>query len=270
MHRKGSVSVLWCALILSIAGCAAEKAAPVQGPTGYLPKEALPNSLALLPPPPAAGSAALAQDEDVHKSAAAFRDTSRYRLAALDADLTSPRAASAFACTLGSPIDEQQTPRLYRLMQRTLMDAGASTAGAKNRYMRTRPFVAHEEPTCAPQDEARLRTNGSYPSGHTTIGWAWALVRAEVDPARADAILARGRSFGESRLVCNVHWQSDVLEGRVMGAAVVAQLHTAAEFRQDIEAARHELATARAKGLSPDRDCGSEVEALTQKIPGVL
>ena len=30
---------------------------------GYLPPKALPNSLALIPPPPAAGSAALAYDE---------------------------------------------------------------------------------------------------------------------------------------------------------------------------------------------------------------
>ncbi|MGB6379171.1 MAG: acid phosphatase, partial [Syntrophobacteria bacterium] len=34
---------------------------------GYLQPEALPNSLALLPPPPAAGSAALALDEDVSR-----------------------------------------------------------------------------------------------------------------------------------------------------------------------------------------------------------
>jgi len=87
---------------------------------------------------------------------------------------------------------------------------------------------------------------------------------------RADAILARGRSFGESRLVCNVHWQSDVLEGRVIGAAVAAQLHTVAEFRQDVEAARRELTKVRSKGLAPGRDCGLEAEALVQKIPGVL
>ncbi len=71
-------------------------------------------------------------------------------------------------------------------------------------------------------------------------------------------------------MVCNVHWQSDVLEGMVLGAAVVARMHTADEFRQDVEAARDELATVRAKGLAPDRDCASEVAALAQKIPGIL
>jgi acid phosphatase (class A) len=121
-----------------------------------------------------------------------------------------------------------------------------------------------------PQDEARLRTNGSYPSGHATIGWIWALVLAEVDPVHANVILARGRSYGESRLVCNVHWQSDIIEGRFLGAAVVSQEQGVAEFRADVEAARRELADARAKQLTPSRDCAAEAEALMQKIPGVL
>jgi acid phosphatase (class A) len=237
---------------------------------GYLAKESIPDSLLLLPPPPETGSAALAHDEEVHKNASALRDTPRYRLAALDAELVFPRAADAFACTLGVPVDMEHTPRLYQLLARTETDAGSSTAGVKNRYMRKRPFVVHDEPTCAPGDEAHLRTNGSYPSGHTTLGWAWALVLAQVDPSRANAILARGRSFGESRLVCNVHWQSDILEGRFMGASVVSQLNTVAEFRKDVAAASAELVKVRAQGLQPARDCAMEATALTQKIPGVF
>ena len=272
-------SILILGLGLAAASCA--PAQPQKAPAGgmvsqfnaapgYLTKESVPDSLALLPPPPAEGSPALALDEEVHKSAAALRDTPRYRLAALDAELVFPKAADAFACTLGVPIDEQHTPRLYRLMQRILLDAVTATSGAKNKYMRARPFMVHREPSCKPEDEARLRTNGSYPSGHTTIGWAWALALAEVDPARHDAILARGRAYGESRLVCNVHWQSDIIEGRFLAAAVVSQEHAAAEFRADIEAARKEIAGARAKKLAPGRDCAAEAEALTQKIPGVL
>jgi acid phosphatase (class A) len=272
-------SVLACALVLSAAACApvpqaqnsgTSMVAPSGMAAGYLATEAIPDSLLLLPPPPEPSSAALAHDEEVHKNAAVLRGTPRYRLATMDAELNFPRAADTFACTLGIPIVADHTPRLYRLLQRTETDAVTSTAGAKNRYKRTRPFVVHDEPTCAPQDEARLRNNGSYPSGHATIGWAWALVLAEVDPAHADAILARGRSYGESRLVCNVHWQSDILEGRFMGSAVVSQLHGVAEFRHDIEAARKELTAIRSKGLPPGRDCAQEAAALMQKIPGVL
>ena len=104
--------------------------------------------------------------------------------------------------------------------------------------------------------------DGSYPSGHTALGWAWALVLTEIVPDRADAILARGRAFGESRVVCNVHWHSDVLEGRFMGAAAVARLHADPEFRSELEAAKAEYEAVRAKGLRPSRDCKAEAEAL--------
>jgi len=49
---------------------------------GYLSPKALPDSLALIPPPPAAGSAALALDEAVSQNSFALRDTPRWTLAA--------------------------------------------------------------------------------------------------------------------------------------------------------------------------------------------
>ena len=107
-----------------------------------------------------------------------------------------------------------------------------------------------------------LRNDGSYPSGHSAIGWAWALILAEAAPDRADAILARGRSFSQSRIVCNVHWLSDTEEGRMMGSAVVAKLHDNATFRADLDAARGEIAAARAAGHTPSRDCAQEASQL--------
>ena len=83
-----------------------------------------------------------------------------------------------------------------------------------------------------------LKDNGSYPSGHAAVGWAWALILSEIAPARNDAILARGRAFGQSRVICNVHWQSDVIEGRFIGAAVVARLHADPEFRTELKSAK--------------------------------
>jgi hypothetical protein len=108
--------------------------------------------------------------------------------------------------------------------------------------------------------------DGSYPSGHTAIGWAWALILTEIAPDRADAILARGRAFGESRVVCNVHWHSDVVEGRFVGAAAVARLHADPAFRADMEAAKLEVTAVRAKGLKPSCDCEAEAGALAQHL----
>ncbi len=61
---------------------------------------------------------------------------------------------------------------------------------------------------------------------------------------------------------CDVHWESDVIERRFLGAATQARLHADPTFMTDLEAAKAELATARAKNLSPQRDCKYEASVL--------
>lgn len=232
---------------------------------GYLPKEALPNSLDLLGPPPAAGSAALARDEEARAATIALRGSARAHLARLDADLQFPQPAQRFSCAMGIDITEAQTPHLYKLMQKVLTDAGLSTYGVKNTYNRVRPFVVHNEGTCFPEQETLLRSDGSYPSGHTAAGWAWALVLAEINPERANRLLRRGLEFGQSRVVCNAHWQSDVDAGRTMGAATVALLQNNPEFVADVDAARKEVQAAKAGHAAPGLDCVAEEAALSGK-----
>jgi acid phosphatase (class A) len=64
---------------------------------------------------------------------------------------------------------------------------------------------------------------------------------AEVFPEQANVILERGKQFGISRNVCNVHWHSDVVYGRMMGAAAVAVLHSNADFMIDLKVAKEEV-----------------------------
>ena len=171
---------------------------------------------------------------------------------------------------LGVRIDAERTPATYRLLRRSLIDAAMATRAAKEHYQRARPFVENGAPTCTPDDEAALRGNGSYPSGHVAIGWVWALVLTQAVPGHTEALIARGRSFGESRAVCNVHWQSDILAGRFMAAGTFARLQSDAAFRADVAAASVELAAARTRGQAPDRDCAAEAAALAIPLPGVL
>lgn len=229
---------------------------------GYLKQTELPDSLKLLGAPPAEGSGALARDEDARTATLPLRGKPRWDLARLDADLEFPQPAKNFSCAMGVDINEKTTPHLYRLMQKTLTDAGLSTYGVKNTYNRTRPFVVHNEGTCYPVQEPVLRTDGSYPSGHTAAGWAWALVLSEVDPEKTDALLKRGLEFGQSRVICDAHWQSDVDAGRIMGAATVAKLHGNAEFLTDVEAARKEVRAAKANNSSSKLSCAAENAAF--------
>ena len=155
---------------------------------------------------------------------------------------------------------------MYVLLRRTLTDAVLTTSPAKDHYKRKRPFQLNNEPMCAPEQKAHLESNGSYPSGHTTIGWAWALILSEIAPDKIDAILLRARIYGENRNICNHHWYSDVVWGYFTGAAIAARLNADAGFRADLEAARAELAAARAKGLKPTRDCNAEAAAMAIKL----
>jgi acid phosphatase (class A) len=226
---------------------------------GYLKPEQLPNSQAFLPPPPAAGSAALAADEEAYRSTRALRDTPRWAMAVKDADLTFPNAAATFSCALGMPISQEETPHLNMLLRRVRADASRANDKAKDLYKRKRPYVAHGDTSCTPQEKHK---DDSYPSGHTSIGWAWALVLAEIVPDRADAIFARGLAFGESRVVCGVHWKSDIDAGRVVGASAVSRLHGDPVFAAQLERARKEIEAARAAGARSPLDCAAEAKAL--------
>lgn len=268
---RSNIAALSAAVLL--AGCStAPTTAPADIPevrsgtgvlSGYLQRAALPDSLVLLPPPPAEGSAAMAADQAAFVASRTAPDAARWALAAADNELRFPQAASTFACALDLPIGETTTPHVNMLLRRTLADAGLATYRAKDHYQRQRPFVKNRVGTCAPHEEEKLAKDGSYPSGHSAAGWAWALVLTEVSPDRADRLLARGHAFGQSRVVCAVHWQSDVEAGRVVGAAAVARMHADPVFRAQLDAARAEVVKARAAGMSvPSAACSAEAAAL--------
>lgn len=225
---------------------------------GYLASDEVPDSLRFLPPPPAPGSAAQAADEAAYADTRALRGTPRWALAERDADLTFPNAAGAFSCALDVAISAEATPHLNMLLRRIRTDASRANDSAKRHYQRQRPYLAHGDSSCTPQ--AKLK-NDSYPSGHTSIGWAWALALAEIVPDRANAVFARGYAYGESRVICGVHWKSDTDAGRLVGAATIARLHANPVFQEQLALARQEIAAARTAGQHTPRDCAGEAAA---------
>ncbi len=233
---------------------------PSRLPQGYLSSAAPADSVLLSPAPPAAGSVAEARDVEASKAALALKGGPRWDLATVDADLWRPDVTSTFSCAAGRDISAQATPATDKLLRKTFADLGLSTAAIKKKYQRGRPFMANGQPTCTPDMEPILRKDGSYPSGHSAIGYGWALILAELLPDHANAIVARGRAFGDSRRICNAHWLSDTEEGRIAASAVVARLHADPAFRADLEAARAELAALPAKPST--RDCAAETSAL--------
>lgn len=228
--------------------------------SGYLDSGKLPNVTLWLPAAPAHGSAAEAADIEVFNDTRAQLQTPRGQQAAEDDVFDPPQVVTRFSDALGFKPDAGKLPRLLAMMTKAQADANALVAPIKHPVAeggRVRPFVAFSgAPTCLnPVDMAghrdsdlntfHLAASGSYPSTHALIGLLWAMTLAEALPERADALLARGLSFGESRVVCGFHYASDVEAGRLAAAALYARLHADAGFVKDFAAVRKELAKAR-------------------------
>jgi acid phosphatase (class A) len=209
---------------------------------GYLSEEEMPSSLLLLSPPPESTTMIFERDVEHAKKSTESKDIVRFMQAASDANLSFPAAVKAFDSTLDIEISEAKTPKLYVFMRRVMTDAGLSTYAAKNHYNRERPFVVNKMKTCTPEQEDILRKVGSFPSGHAAVGWAWALIFSDIFPSKKESVLKRGHDFGESRVICNAHWRSDVKMGRVMGRATVDCLYANRDFQVDLAAVKEEMA----------------------------
>jgi len=86
-------------------------------------------------------------------------------------------------------------------------------------------------------------------------------------PERASGVLARGRVYGESRVVCGLHWGSDVEAGRAIGAALFAALESCAVFRAALDAVRAELEQALVASQAEPDAGACEIEAAAARTP---
>ncbi len=201
----------------------------------------MPNAVYFLPAPPDAASAAFQYDKAQYRWGKEQRkDSARLAIAVNDAIWSVDNICQIFSGVLGFEISEQNTPAIYRMLTLGLITTDQAGKLPKNHYMRTRPYVFFNEPTIYPSDEAWLRTNGSYPSGHTILGWSAALLLTEMAPDKADTIMTRGYMYGQSRVIAGYHWQSDVDAARLVASAAVARLHADKRFLKLMEKARKE------------------------------
>jgi acid phosphatase (class A) len=185
-------------------------------------------------------------------------------MAQSDDDVSTPGLFKAFACALGVILSGPSAPKTTALLTRANGDAGSASNVLKNLYRHKRPFQVDEGSVClTPQGKAALERVPDYPSGHTTAGWEAGLIFAELAPDAATGILARARAFGQSRVVCGVHNASAVEAGWMTATAVFAVQQASAAFREDLEAARTELAALRAHASARPASCADEAALLS-------
>ncbi len=263
-----SKHVALAALALIAAGgvaLAKDKAEPakVGPPSGYLGQSA-PDTYKILPPAPVPGTIRYQADRSTFLATRSLKDSPRWAMAINDVSI--PGTLKDMSCAVGVELTAQNAPRFTALIQRAGPDIGWATNHPKDIYKRQRPYQIDEGPICVEKSEA-LAKSPDYPSGHVTWGWTIGLILAELAPDRATEILVRARAFGESRLVCGVHNMSAIESGRSNASILVAGLHGSAEFRKDMDAARVEIAKARAAGPAPDPAACAAEAAITKDSP---
>jgi acid phosphatase (class A) len=189
----------------------------------------------LLPPPPLPESAQQKQDLDGVLRAQQTRSPEQADQAVKDNGVSLQQIVDH---TFGASLSPDRVPKLTALFDRTIGDVRAIFFAAKDVWNRPRPFVVDPDEVHAIGERP---ASGSYPSGHATRGWLTAILLANMVPEKSSELFARGREYGENRVVAGVHFPSDVEAGRLSGTAIMTALMQNESFRRDFAAARAEL-----------------------------
>lgn len=235
----------------------------------YFSTEELPDLIKCLPPPPAFNSPEFSYDVLRYQWGKTQRlDSVRAAIARRDAVWSYEALLAEFNIPFGLTISKMETPEIWKLLVTSLATTDQMRVAPKAYYHRLRPFEMYEEHLLSTETEAELSGEGSYPSGHTMRGWLAALLLAEINPARADTLFARGWMYCESRVIEGAHWQSDIDATRVGASIAYSALHTSPEFLAQLEKARLEFKFL--IGALPSTDDYSQFVNLAEAIPDAI
>lgn len=202
--------------------------------THYLPA-GQPDAMALLPPPPLAGSPEQAADMQEVRDVSRAAPSNDVAVAFTEKEFT----IFNFTPAIGPFFQPGKFPKTEAFMHGVQRDAEAVTDHAKNFWKRPRPFmIDHTLAT------GKLEKSFSYPSGHSTESMVLALVLADLFPEKRDAIIAEARTIGWHRVEIARHYPTDIYAGRVLAQAIVRQMKESPDYQRDFAAAQAEIAAA--------------------------
>lgn len=190
--------------------------------------------LMLLPPPPAADSATTRAELATLLALQDNRTQEQVDLALADEKQEVWRFASVIA---HADFIQDRLPLCTAFFARVIATEPAVVDPAKTAWARPRPHMT--DPRIKPI--GRLKTSGSYPSGHATVGTLMGIILADMVPEKRGAIMARAGEFGHNRVMSGIHYPEDVVAGRLAGTAIAAVLMHQQDFIEASTAAKAEL-----------------------------
>ena len=240
------------AALAILAGCATVAPPTASPPPGYL-------SSAQIEP---LAAAIRALELSTETSPAPEPSPDRWWLAIAHAELRPPFAAQHFDCALGTRLSARPRPGLTRLMNRLLSDATALTTDVARRHAPTaRPITLDPSLQPCQRITPAMAAGSAYPAAGAVAGTLYGEAFAVLAPERAEAVRHIGEAIGDSRAVCRMNSEQDVLAGQQGGRSLFATISRSPEFQADLEVARTEIDAARAEGLTSPA-CAAERRAL--------
>ena len=173
---------------------------------------------ALFAPPPAADSAATRAELDELLAIQATRTSAQEAAAQYDRRTEVDRFYSALGL---DPERAPSLPRLQGVAEDVEDEVRVYVRAAKDRYRRLRPYEI--EPRLDPCI-GNVAADLSYPSGHAAYAWSMAYLLSDMVPERRDALLARAAEFARQRVVCGVHFPSDLEAGKWAAGWLLEQM----------------------------------------------
>ena len=148
----------------------------------------------------------------------------------------------SFSDAFGQRLSAEETPAIFNIVSRAIYDANKSKNIVKNYYKRQRPYLFFNKAPCVAQ-EYNVRGNSvySYPSGHAIRAWTIALILSSLNNNQSIELLNKAKSIGQDRVICGVHWQSDVDASVIIAIADFTMEQSNKEYQSDLDLARKEV-----------------------------
>lgn len=266
--KKNFIRMTAAALVLS---CAANVLAAGDEKNGhaYFTKAELPDMTKILPAPPEFESARFVADQSQHLWGKLMRlDEARCAQAQRDAVYNMQTIIDEYGAIFGLEITKEDTPEIYSILQDVCASCDSIYSDAKAHFARKRPYAYYNEGTLVPEKEEKHRNEGSYPSGHTVLGWTSALLLADINQSHEamEGLLARGYEFGQSRVIAGYHWQSDVDAGRMAGSVLYQLIRNHERFIGQLERARAEFAEKKGSATRMTETARSQQQSSSARV----
>ncbi|MFI4935941.1 MAG: phosphatase PAP2 family protein, partial [Caulobacterales bacterium] len=197
-----------------------------------------------LPPPPIDGSDATAAELAELRGIAKVTTPDRWEQAKWDNDNEN---GTIFQSAVAPGFDLAALPATAKLLAEVRNEEAIAASAAKNYFKRTRPWLIDGTLKTCSRDE---KPQTAYPSGHATMAFAMAVVLAKVMPEVGGQVMTRASNYSENRLVCAMHYRSDIVAGQTLGTAVAIMLLRDPKFEADVASARSELQSAHLTGAN--------------------